>query len=227
VTLTSLTTTPLRLAGIEGVNPRTHQVKASGLAILFEKAPYAKLDGSLPENLAMAVLDVCGAPAQAERLCHRGEIVVIAGAAGKSGLLVSFVAQRAGATVVALVRNEEEAARLARIGVAAHVVDCTDPVATSDLVATVTGGQMGHVVFNCVNVPGVEMSCILAARDRGKVYFFSMATSFQAAALGAEAVGADVDLLIGNGFASGHAAFALGLVRDHQPLREALEGMVR
>ena len=40
-----------------------------------------------------------------------------------------------------------------------------------------------------------------------------MATSFAAAALGAEGLAADVTMLIGNGYVPGHAAFALDLVR--------------
>lgn len=228
VTLASLTTTPLRLDSVTEVDPRTHQIKASGQAILFERSPYAILDGSLPEKLAMSVLDVCGAPAQAQRLARPGEIVVVVGAAGKSGLLVSFVAARQGARVVGIVRDDHEAARLRRLpGIdSVFAVDATDPMAVHRAVHAATGGAMADVVFNCVNVPDTEMSCILAARPRGLVYFFSMATRFQAAALGAEAVGADVDLMIGNGYAQGHAELALGTVRDNPVLREIFEEML-
>ena len=40
-----------------------------------------------------------------------------------------------------------------------------------------------------------------------------MATSFAAAALGAEGLAADVTLMIGNGYAAGHADFALDVLR--------------
>jgi L-erythro-3,5-diaminohexanoate dehydrogenase len=46
------------------------------------------------------------------------------------------------------------------------------------------------------------------------VYFFAMSTSFTQAALGAEGIGKDVDLFIGNGYALGHAAHTLSLLRD-------------
>jgi L-erythro-3,5-diaminohexanoate dehydrogenase len=45
------------------------------------------------------------------------------------------------------------------------------------------------------------------------VIFFSMATSFGAAALGAEGVAADVTMLVGNGYTPGHADLALDLIR--------------
>ena len=67
------------------------------------------------------------------------------------------------------------------------------------------------------------LAAIAAARDRGKVYFFAMSTSFTAAALGAEGIGADVDLFIGNGYAHGHADHTLGLVRGEPVLRALFE----
>ncbi len=228
VTLASLTTTPLELARIDEVNPRTHQARVAGKAIMFERTPYAVLDGSLPEALAMSVLDVCGAAAQARRLVRAGNTIVVVGAAGKSGMLVSWVAKQQGAKVIGLVRDHVEAERLARLGIAAKpvVCDATDPLTVYHMVRNATDGAMADVVFNCVNVPRAEMGCILAARQRGLVYFFSMATSFQAASLGAEAVGADVDLMIGNGYAEGHAELALALVRDNPVLRAAFEALL-
>jgi L-erythro-3,5-diaminohexanoate dehydrogenase len=79
------------------------------------------------------------------------------------------------------------------------------------------------VVFSCVNVPDVEMSAILCAKDGGTVYFFSMTTSFTKAALGAEGVGKDVTLVIGNGFADGHAEHTLNLLRTTPKLRALFE----
>ena len=40
-----------------------------------------------------------------------------------------------------------------------------------------------------------------------------MATSFTAAALGAEGLAADVTMLVGNGYTPGHAAYAMDLLR--------------
>ncbi len=87
------------------------------------------------------------------------------------------------------------------------------------------GGKKADITINCVSVPGTEMASILCTRDRGKVYFFSMATSFTAAALGAEGVGADVELIIGNGYAENHAEIALDLLRRNKALRAILEEM--
>jgi L-erythro-3,5-diaminohexanoate dehydrogenase len=58
------------------------------------------------------------------------------------------------------------------------------------------------------------------------VVFFSMATSFTAAALGAEGVAADVTMLIGNGYVPGHAQLALDLVRAEAGVRAIFEARV-
>jgi L-erythro-3,5-diaminohexanoate dehydrogenase len=47
-----------------------------------------------------------------------------------------------------------------------------------------------------------------------------MSTSFTAAALGAEGVGKDVTMIVGNGYATGHAEIALQTLRDHPSVRE-------
>jgi len=69
-----------------------------------------------------------------------------------------------------------------------------------------------------VNIEDTEMGTIMACKDRGIVYFFSMATSFTKAALGAEGIGADVDMILGNGYAHGHAKTSLDLLKRNETL---------
>jgi L-erythro-3,5-diaminohexanoate dehydrogenase len=59
------------------------------------------------------------------------------------------------------------------------------------------------------------------------VVFFSMATSFSAAALGAEGMAADVTMLVGNGYTPGHAVLALDLYRRNQGVRSLIDPRVR
>ena len=86
-----------------------------------------------------------------------------------------------------------------------------------------THGREADVTLSCVNVAEAEMGAILVTRDRGVVYFFAMSTSFTRAALGAEGVGKDVDLFIGNGYAEGHAEHTLAMLRDAPALRALFE----
>ena len=96
------------------------------------------------------------------------------------------------------------------------------PVALRDAV-TAAGGP-ADVTVVCVDVPGCEGGAILATAERGTVIFFSMATSFSAAALGAEGLAADVTMLVGNGYVPGHAAYALELLRAEPGVRRLFEG---
>jgi L-erythro-3,5-diaminohexanoate dehydrogenase len=84
-------------------------------------------------------------------------------------------------------------------------------------------GGPATVTVVCVDVPGCEHGAILATADGGTVVFFSMATSFAAAALGAEGLAADVTMLVGNGYVPGHAEFALELVRQVPAVRRLFE----
>lgn len=227
ISLISLTTTPLRLDTLGEVVPASHQIVATGEAILFARSPYGKLPSDLDENLVLSVLDVCGAPAQAHRLAKPGMTIAILGAGGRSGLLCAWIAAaQVGETgqIIALEYGEAGLEKLKQVPgpVAIRKVDATNALAVREAVHELTDGKLADLVINCVNVPGTEMGSILAARQRGTVYFFSMATSFQAAALGAESVAQDVDLLMGNGYAEGHAAYALDTVRKYPGLAKLL-----
>ncbi|MDL4776971.1 L-erythro-3,5-diaminohexanoate dehydrogenase [Actinomadura xylanilytica] len=234
-TLVSLTLTPLALTdGLARWDGLSEQVPAEGHAILFARSIAAVLPGDLPVPLALAVMDVCGAPALTHRVVARvvadraaarngadaapsGPVVAVLGAAGKSGSLSLAAARRAGAArTIGLVPTADEEARLAATGLADAVVraDARDPVA----VAAAIGGP-ADVTVVCVDVPGCEHGAILATAPGGTVVFFSMATSFSAAALGAEGLAADVTMLIGNGYVPGHAATAFDLLRSEPGVR--------
>jgi len=150
--------------------------------------------------------------------------VTVVGAAGKSGSLSLAAARRAGATTLTgLVRNEAEADALTAARLADHVViaDATDPLAVAEAV-----GTPADVTVVCVDVPGAEHGAVLATADGGTVVFFSMATSFSAAALGAEGMAADVTMLVGNGYTPGHAALALELYRSEPGVRALIDPRV-
>ena len=117
-------------------------------------------------------------------------------------------------------RREADAAR-ARAGLADEVVvaDARDPVALRDAVAG--AGGPADVTVVCVDVPGCEGGAILATAEGGTVIFFSMATSFTAAALGAEGLAADVTMLVGNGYVPGHAGLRAGAAARRTPASAA------
>ncbi len=235
-TLVSLSLTPLVITdGLAGWNGSSEQVPCHGHAILFGRSIAAVLPDDLPVPLSLAVMDVCGAPALTHRVVSQvaqvsagGPVVAVLGAAGKSGSLSSAAARRAGAgTVIGVVPHEREADQLRAAGLADRVViaDATDPVGVSEAVRA--AGGPADVTVVCVDVPGCEGGAILATADRGSVIFFSMATSFTAAALGAEGVAADVTMLVGNGYSAGHAELALDLVRTEPGVRQIFDARTR
>ena len=226
-TLVSLTLTPLVIEdGLARWDGRGEQVPADGYAILFGRSIAAKLPDDLPSALALSVMDVCGAPALTERhvRTYAEPVVVVVGGAGKSGSLCLAAARRAGARrILAVVPHQGEADLLEPTGLADQVLVCDarDPVALRDAV-TAAGGPADLTIV-CVDVPGCEGGAILATADGGTVIFFSMATSFSAAALGAEGLAADVTMIVGNGYVPGHADLALDIVRSTPAVRALFE----
>ncbi|MDP2792196.1 MAG: L-erythro-3,5-diaminohexanoate dehydrogenase [Rectinemataceae bacterium] len=226
--LVSLSLTPLKISKILAVHKDIDRLEVEAQAILFESGIYAKLPADMDEGLALAALDVAGAPAQAAKLVKPGDSVLILGAGGKSGLLCCYEAmKRAGPTgrVVANIHSERSRKVLVDLHLAHEIVVCdaTKPVEMLDKVLAANGGKEFDLSINCVNIQGTEMASILPVRDDGIVYFFSMATSFTRAALGAEGIGKDVTMIIGNGYTKDHAEITLWELRENPALRELFE----
>ena len=223
--LVSLSMTPLKIEEIKEIHMDIDRVDVVAKAVLFESAIYAKLPDDMSEALALAALDVAGAPAQAAKLVKPGDSVLVLGAAGKSGILCCYEAmKRVGPTgrVVALVRRESQISMLMDLGVCHEVIiaSATAPVDVLDKALAANGGREYDLSISCVNIENTEMSCILPVRDGGTVYFFSMATSFTKAALGAEGVGKDVNMIIGNGYTKDHAEITLHELRESKAIRD-------
>ncbi len=225
-TLVSLSLTPLEIRKIKQILPEIDRVEMEGHAILFASGIFAVLPQDIPDKVALAVLDVAGAPAQTRKIVQPGQTVVVVGGGGKSGLLCLYEAkQKKGVTTIAVEYSREAVARLEKLSFVDHAVqaDATKGIEVMNKISKLTRGKLADVVINVANVPETEMACILSCKNKGLVYFFSMATSFTRAALGAEGVGADVELMIGNGYTEGHAEVALNLIRQSSELREIFE----
>jgi L-erythro-3,5-diaminohexanoate dehydrogenase len=226
--LVSLSLTPLKLNKIKAIHKEIDQVDVEAQAILFESGVWAKLPDDMPQSLALAVLDVAGAPPQTARLVKPGDTVVVVGANGKSGLLCCYVAKKmAGPTgkVIGSVRREDAIPIVKDSGFCDAIIvsDASYALRFLSEVERATGGKLADVVINCVSRDNCEMSSILSAKDGGVVYFFSMATSFTKAALGAEGIGKDVTMIIGNGYAKGHADYTLQVVRESEYIRRVYQ----
>ena len=227
-TLVSLSLTPLRIDKIKEIRKDVDQVDIEGKAILFESGIYAKIPTDMPEKLALSALDVAGAPAQTAKLCKPGDTVLIIGAGGKSGMLCCYEAKkRVGVTgkVIGMCHSQKSTERLQKLGFCDVVFagNATDPVDMVEKIGELTNGEMADITINNVNVPDTEMTSVLCTKNTGIVYFFSMATSFTKAALGAEGVGSDVTMIIGNGYTKGHAEITLQELRENEELRKIFE----
>ncbi len=228
--LVSLSLTPLHIDEIIEVFPERDQVKIKGHAVLFESGVLGKIPADFNETLALAVLDVAGAPAQTYKLVKPNQTIVMIGAGGKSGSICCAVARDIlGSTgkLIAIQPSERGCKRIKQLGYCDEVlqVDAQNPVACMKAVAEVTDGEMADLVINCAPVDNTEMSSIMTAKTDGIVYLFTMATSFTKAALGAEGIGSDALIIVGNGYAPSHDIIAMDVMRKHDKLRKLFEDL--
>lgn len=224
-TLVSLSLTPLALTSIGAIDARTCQIAVEGHAILFASGLQAKLPDDIPLPAAMALCDVAGAPGHVAKLAQPGQIVCVLGC-GRAGLLSLAAARRAvgrEGLLIGLDADERALQRAASLEVANFLldVDLRDPMATHRVLAGATGGKLADLTVAATNVAGCEGAAILVTRPKGRILFFSMVTSFTAAALTAEGIGRDVEMIIGNGYIEGWVETAFALYRDSPALAVA------
>ncbi len=135
--------------------------------------------------------------------------------------------KRVGVTgkVIGMTHSQKSTERLEKLGFCDVVFagNAADPVSAMEKVSELTNGKMADITINNVNIPDTEMTSVLCTKDDGLVYFFSMATSFTKAALGAEGVGSDVTMIVGNGYTKGHAEITLQELRECPELRKIFE----
>nr|MDA3808834.1 L-erythro-3,5-diaminohexanoate dehydrogenase [Spirochaetaceae bacterium] len=150
--LVSLSLTPLHIDAIIEIKKNIDQVLIRGQAILFETGLYSKLPDDIPPSLALAVLDVCGAPAQVARMVKPGDTVVIIGAGGKSGILCSYEAKRragVSGTVIGVDYSDECLDRLKSLNLCDYVIklDASDALSCYNAISELTNGELADTVI--------------------------------------------------------------------------------
>lgn len=220
-TLASLTLTPLALDEVGPCAPDSPRIPARGRAYLTASAPWAHVPDDLPLETVVRVLDVYGAASHARALARPGDVVCVLGS-GNAGMLAAAAALEAVGPEGRVCVVEADAPRAQRAvarGVA-HVAVCADLSRPLEALAATSAAGIppADLTLVVVSSPGCEQAAILLTASEGTIVFFSMATSFTAAALGAEGVGSAARLLIGSGYAPDRGAYALELVRRHPAL---------
>jgi L-erythro-3,5-diaminohexanoate dehydrogenase len=221
--LVSLSLTPLKINAIKAIHLHKDQVDIEGQAILFETGIFAKIPNDIPPHIALSALDVAGAPAQVKNLVKKNDTVVILGAAGKSGVLCAYQARKSAGPngkVIGIIHHDTHRKELEKLDVCDHIEigDAKNPKEIYDIVMNLTDNQGSDVTINVVNVANTEMATILPTKPTGTVYFFSMATSFTKAALGAEGIAAEALMIIGNGYTKNHANITLDILRESKEM---------
>lgn len=226
VTLASLTLTPLRLESVDRLEPDFAQIEVTGSAYVCDLAPWGPLPDDLPLATVLEVYDVYTAGTYTRDLAPAAGTVYVLGA-GHAGKLSMAAARDAmqGGTVVAIDVDAEAIERVTGLGLCdiGVATDLRDPLAALDAVR-VAGAPPADLTVVVVNATGCEPTAILLTDDGGSVLFFSMATSFSAAALSPDGMSKDVRIQVGAGYAPDLGSYALDLVRRTPALRAALEG---
>ncbi|MDA8264433.1 MAG: L-erythro-3,5-diaminohexanoate dehydrogenase [Actinomycetota bacterium] len=216
VPLASLIATPLSLESVGPVEPDNPQVPVVGRAIVTGRMSCAAVPDDLPLEAVLSALDVYPAASHTKALARLGAHVLVIGC-GHAGLsAVAAARETVGANGLVTVIDTSEAALELACGIDPGVVaiagDARDAVVLAEGF-TARGLRPADLTLLCTTVEGCEGTAILLTAADGTVLFFSTATSFSAAALGADSLSSLASLTIPNGFTEDRGSYLLGLLR--------------
>jgi L-erythro-3,5-diaminohexanoate dehydrogenase len=223
VPLASLIAVPLKLHSVGPVDPDSALVPVSGRAIVTGEMRCGRVASDLGPEISLRAFDVYPAASYAQELASPGDHVLVLGA-GHAGLLAVAAARVAVGPTGIVTAVDIDAGALERAGAVDERVvtiqaDVTDALGVANAMETAA-----DLTLACTSVPGAEGAAIVATASRGTIVFFSTATRFAAAALGADAVGSQAALVIPNGLTNDRGQLALELLRANAPLRSAFGG---
>ena len=227
VPLASLIAVPLVLDAVGPVDPASPLVPVHGRAVVTGGTLCGRVPEDMAPPVALTVYDVYPAASYVRELAEAGRHVLVLGA-GHAGLLAVAAARAAvGAEGTVTVVDVADAAleRATEIDpeVTAIRADVTEPLAVTTALAA-RGGGPADLTLVCTSVEGAEGTALLVTAWRGSIIFFSTATRFAAAALGADTVGSQARLIIPNGLTEDLGAYAFELLRAVPELHRAFGG---
>jgi L-erythro-3,5-diaminohexanoate dehydrogenase len=225
VPLASLIAVPLELHAVGPVDPGSSMVPVRGRAVVTGEMLCGRVAPDLGAEVSLRAFDVYPAASYADELASPGDHVLVLGA-GHAGLLAIAAARAAVGPTGAVTAVDIDAAALERARavdprVATVQADVTDALSIARAIEAAA-----DLALLCTSVPGAEGAALVATASRGTIVFFSTATRFAAAALGADAVGSQATLVIPNGLTDDRGQLALELLRANPSLRLAFGGQV-
>jgi L-erythro-3,5-diaminohexanoate dehydrogenase len=228
IPLASLTLTPLRLEAVTALDPSSPHVAVSGTAYLPWTAPWTAYPQDTSFEAALAALDVCNAASQTRELIDADTRTVLVLGGGHGGLLALAAARDAladGCKRVLMDADPDICQRgldldLADVAIAVDLRDAVQSLARLEE----AGLPRADLTVVVVNAADCEAGAILLTADHGTVLFFSMATSFSKAALGAEGMASTARMLVGSGYVPDRGAYALELLARDGRLARAIAG---
>ena len=228
VSLVSLSAIPLHLTSVKDIRGDTVCVEET--AVLFDSYPYAVIPKDFFADLALSALDISSICPQLKRLLREGDSLGVIGC-GKAGITAMAMARSLALQSIKIFGMDWADGQIEKVkslGYADDVkkINAQNAEEVYKYSMSVTNDKGFDIVFNCVNVHNTETSSILATREGGIIVFFSMATEFHKAALGTDATGKDVTMLIGNGIAKCQSDMMFDLLRRDAKLRSYFESLI-
>jgi L-erythro-3,5-diaminohexanoate dehydrogenase len=245
VPLSSLTCIPLHLDRVQGFYAEAAAVE--GTAVLFDSSPVARVPPDVSPSVAVLSLDISSLVPQVDRAIRQAvldarvggddrRVSILVQGLGKSGLAAISCIRRLeasgqlGSRKLQVLGSDTSETAVSSAVVREHAdavaqLDAREPLATLDFLAEHGQSDGCDLVLATHNQSDCGASAVFAAREFGRVIFFSMATNFAQANLATDTAGKDVACSFGVGLAHQQGEAMFQLLRDDPLLRAHFEAL--
>ncbi|MEG0291633.1 MAG: sigma-54 dependent transcriptional regulator [Anaerovoracaceae bacterium] len=224
----SLTSMPLYISKIEGIDHAYNQVDVSGYAILYNNITVVKSHGVLPVNLLLYAFNESGTLYKASELSKGKERFLIVGnnllvnilygytirrTVGRNATIVNILDKKTNTVIMdgkidALIENVFDEIRYENI---LHPLE---------VVEKFNHDELFDLTINCADIPGAETINILATKNGGEVLFANLINNYNIALYITESIGRSLRLHCAEGYVDGYDDFDVDIVRELAPYFE-------
>lgn len=221
----SLSTVPLYLSRITGINNALGQIEAEGYAIAFNEIPMVRKPADLPADLLLFTFNESGTLFRVSQEAFGKKNILVVGNNLMVNLLYGYIVRRvvgSQANVICLLDKKTELMLkgakvdklISEVFNELHYVNILKPLECLDRLNI---DALFDMSINCADIAGAETINILATKSGGSVFFVNLINNYNIALYITESISRQLDIRCADGYLEAYDEFDIQMTKELVP----------
>ena len=221
----SLSTVPLYINRITGINNALGQIEAEGYAIAFNEIPMVRKPDDLPEDLLLFTFNESGTLFRVSQEAFGKRNILVVGNNLMVNLLYGYTVRRVvgnQANVICLLDKKTELMLkgaqvdklISQVFNELHYVNILKPLECLDRLNI---DALFDMSINCADIAGAETINILATKSGGSVFFVNLINNYNIALYITESISRQLDIRCADGYLKAYDEFDIQMTKELVP----------